>query len=117
MEIKFKQGIDENQEFLFPKKLSEYLPDSHLAKAIAEIVENFDLSSIKEKYSPIGQHAYDPKMMASLLFYGYSIGVRSSRKISKGCEERFDFAFLSDGFKPSHDRISDFRKDNIEELK
>jgi len=117
MEIKFKQGMDENQEFLFPKKLSEYLPDSHLAKAIAEIVENFDLSSIKEKYSPIGQHAYDPKMMVSLLFYGYSIGVRSSRKISKGCEERFDFAFLSDGFKPSHDRISDFRKDNIEELK
>src|SRR3989338_168902 len=117
MEIKFKQGIDENQEFLFPKKLSEYLPDSHLAKAISEIVEKLNLSSIKSKYSPLGQHAYDPKMMISLLFYGYSTGVRSSRKISKGCEERFDFSFLSDGFKPSHDRISDFRKDNIEELK
>jgi transposase len=117
MEIKFKQGMDENQEFLFPKKLSEYLPDSHLAKAINEIVERLDLSSIKKKYSYLGQHAYDPKMMVSLLFYGYSVGVRSSRKISKGCEERFDFAFLSDGFNPSHDRISDFRKDNIEELK
>lgn len=117
MEIKFKQGIDENQEFLFPKKLSEYLPDSHLAKAISEIVEKLNFSSIKEKYSHLGQHAYDPKMMVSLLFYGYSTGTRSSRKISKGCEERFDFAFLSEGFKPSHDRISDFRKDNIEELK
>src|SRR3989338_11545974 len=117
MEIKLKQGIDENQEFLFPKKLSEYLPDSHLAKAISEIVEKLDLSNIKIKYSPLGQHAYDPKMMVSLLFYGYSIGVRSSRKISKGCEERFDFVFLSDGFKPSHDRISDFRKDNISEIK
>lgn len=117
MEIKFKQGMDENQEFLFPKKLSEYLPDSHLAKAIDEIVDKLDLSKIKEKYSYLGQHAYNPKMMVSLLFYGYSTGVRSSRKISKGCEERFDFAFLSDGFKPSHDRISDFRKDNMEELK
>ena len=117
MEIKFKQGIDENQEFLFPKKLSEYLPDSHLAKAIKEIVEKLNLSSIKRKYSHLGQHAYDPKMMVSLLFYGYSTGVRSSRKISIGCEERFDFAFLSDWFKPSHDRISDFRKDNIEELR
>lgn len=117
MEIKFKQGIDENQEFLFPKKLSEYLPDSHLAKAIDEIVEKLDLSKIKEKYSHLGQHAYDPKMMVSLLFYGYSIGVRSSRKISTGCEERFDFAFLSNRLNPSHDRISDFRKDNIEELK
>ena len=117
MEIKFKQGMDENQEFLFPKKLSEYLPDSHLAKAISEIVEKLNLSSVKSKYSHLGQHAYDPKMMISLLFYGYSTSVRSSRKISKGCEERFDFAFLSDGFKPSHDRISDFRKENIEELK
>ena len=117
MEIKFKQGMDENQEFLFPKKLSEYLPDSHLAKVISEVVEKLDLSNIKMKYSPLGQHAYDPKMMVSLLFYGYAIGVRSSRKISKGCEERFDFTFLSDRFKPSHDRISDFRKDNLSELK
>ena len=117
MEIKFKQGIDENQEFLFPKKLSEYLPDSHLAKAISEIVEELDLSSIKRKYSHLGQHAYDPKMMVSLLFYGYTTGLRSSRKISKGCEERFDFVFLSDGLRPSHDRISDFRKDNIKEIK
>src|SRR3989344_4589628 len=117
MEIKFKQGIDENQEFLFPKKLSEYLPDSHLAKAIKEIVEKLNLSTIKMKYSSLGQHTYDPKMMVSLLFYGYSTGVRSSRKISIGCEERFDFAFLSEGFKPSHDRISDFRKDNLSELK
>ena len=117
MEIKFKQGMDKNQEFLFPKKLSEYLPDSHLAKAIDEIVDKLDLSKIIEKYSGLGQHAYNPKMMVSLLFYGYSVGVRSSRKISIGCEERFDFAFLSDGFNPSHDRISDFRKDNIAELK
>jgi transposase len=117
MIIKFKQGIDENQEFLFPKKFSEFLPEAHLAKAISEIVEKLDLSTIKTKYSNLGQHAYDPKMMVSLLFYGYSIGVRSSRKISIGCEERFDFAFLSDGLNPSHDRISDFRKDNINELK
>ena len=117
MEIKFKQGMDKNQEFLFPKRLSEYLPDAHLAKAIDEIVEKLDLSSIKIKYSSLGQHAYNPQTMISLLFYGYSTGVRSSRKISIGCEERFDFAFLSNGLKPSHDRISDFRKDNIAELK
>jgi transposase len=117
MEIKFKKGIDINQEFLLPKKFSEYLPDNHLAKVIKEIVDNLNLSSIEEKYSSLGQHAFDPKIMISLLFYGYSVGVRSSRKISKGCEDRFDFAFLSDGFHPSHDRISDFRKDNLEELK
>ena len=117
MKIKFKQGINPNQEFLFPKKLTEFLPEEHLAKTIREIVDQLNLSNIEEKYSSLGQHAYDPKMMVSLLFYGYAKGIRSSRKISEGCENRFDFIFLSDGQKPSHDRISDFRKDNIEELK
>ena len=56
-------------------------------------------------------------MMIRLLFYGYAKNVRSSRKISKACEEGFDFAYLADSQKPSHDRISDFRKDNLEELK
>jgi transposase len=117
MEIKFKEGIDMNQEFLIPKKFSEFLPDNHLAKVIFEIVDKLNLSVIEKKYSNLGQHAYNPKMMVSLLFYGYSIGTRSSRKISQGCEDRFDFAFLSDGFHPSHDRIADFRRENLEELK
>lgn len=117
MKIKFKQGINPNQEFLIPKKVTDYLSDNHLAKTIREIVDKLNLSTIEKKYSTIGQHAYGPKTMVSLLFYGYAKGARSSRKISEACEERFDFIFLSDGLRPSHDRISDFRKDNFEELK
>ena len=115
--MRFKQGIDPNQEFLFPKKPSDFLPDDHLAKAVYEIVKLLDFSKIEAKYSEIGQNAYAPKMMTSILFYGYSASVRSSRKISRGCEERFDFVYLAEGLKPSHDRISDFRKENLEELK
>lgn len=115
--MRFKQGIDPNQEFLFPKKPSEFLPDDHLAKAIHEIVKLLDFSKIEVKYSDVGQNAYAPRMMTSTLFYGYSISVRSSRKISRGCEERFDFIYLAEGLKPSHDRISDFRKENLKELK
>ena len=115
--MNFKQGIDPNQEFLFPKKPSEFLPENHLAKAVYEIVKLLDLRKIEVKYSEIGQNAYAPRMMTSILFYGYSIGVRSSRKLSRGCEERFDFVYLAEGLKPSHDRISDFRKDNLKELK
>jgi len=115
--MKFKQGINPNQEFLLPKKPADFLPENHLARAIYEIVNLLGLSKIEEKYSKLGQHAYNPKMMIRLLFYGYAKNVRSSRKISKACEEGFDFAYLADSQKPSHDRISDFRKDNLEELK
>jgi len=115
--MKFKHGMNSNQEFLFPKKPSDFLPDEHLAKAVYEIVNLLNVSKIEAKYSEIGQNAYSPKMMIKLLFYGYSVSIRSSRKISKGCEDRFDFLYLSDGLKPSHDRISDFRKENLEEVK
>ena len=115
--MKFKQGINSNQEFLFPKKPSDFLSDEHLAKAVYEIVDLLSVDKIESKYSDIGQNAYNPKMMIRILFYGYSVSIRSSRKISTGCEDRFDFLYLTDGLKPSHDRISDFRKENLEELK
>ena len=115
--MKFKQGINSNQEFIFPKKPSDFLSDNHLAKAVYEIVDLLNVDKIEAKYSEIGQNAFSPKMMTRILFYGYSVSVRSSRKISNGCEDRFDFLYLTDGLKPSHDRISDFRKENLEELK
>lgn len=116
-EIKFEQGINKNQEFLIAKKPEDFLPENHLCKAIYEVSKHIDTKEIEAKYSWIVQHAYNPRMMMRLLFYGYSVSVRSSRKISKACEERFDFVYLSDGLKLSHDRVSDFRKDNLEELK
>ncbi len=115
--IKFKKGLDRDQELLMPRKIENYLEDNHLVKLICAICVNLDLSKIEAKYKVNGQNGYDPHMMVSLLFYGYSIGVRSSRKISKGCEERIDFMYITQGLTPSHDRISDFRKDNLEELK
>jgi len=115
--VEFKQGMNPNQEFLLPKKSSDFLPEGHLARAVYEIVGLLDLENIRNKYSQRGQHAYDPRTMVRLLFYGYCTGVRSSRKISQGCEERFDFVYLTDNLKPSHDRVSDFRKDNLQELK
>ena len=115
--MNFKQGINENQEFLFPKKPSDFLPENHLAKLVYSIVNQLDITKIQNKYSNKGQHAYDPKMMINLLFYGYCTGIRSSRKIAKACEDRFDFVYLASNLKPSHDRISDFRKDNLNELK
>jgi transposase len=114
--LKFKKGLDRRQELLLPMKLDDYIDDKHLAKLVCDICDRLDLSMIESKYKVLGQHAYNPRMMVSLLFYGYATAIRSSRKISKACEDRLDFIYISQGFRPSHDRISDFRKDNLEEL-
>ncbi len=57
--------------------LSKYLSDDHLCRQIEKIVAGLDTSAIEAKYSELGQNALHPKMMLSIIFYGYAVGVRS----------------------------------------
>ena len=87
---KFKAGESINQMVLFPETINDYLPEGHLAKLVLSIVSSLNIDTIISKFSNVGQRAYSPRILLSILFYGYSVGVRSSRKLSKACEERVD---------------------------
>lgn len=115
--IRFKEGENRHERLLFPPSIDEYLPDSHLARVVLDIVKQLDLSKIEEQYSRDGQHAYSPEILLSILFYGYAIGIRSSRKLAKGCEERLDFMYLSARTTPSYKTISEFRRKHLKEIK
>ena len=54
--------------------------------------------------------------MVKLLYYSYSNKISSSRTISKNCETHLDLMFLTNNLTPSHDRISNFRRENSNEL-
>ena len=72
-----------NQGLLLPPSLDEWLPAEHLARFIAELVdEHLDLSRIHFAYTEgRGGPPYDPRLMVRIVLYGYTIGVRSSRVI------------------------------------
>ncbi len=114
--LKFKAGESRNQMVLFPETINDYIPDGHLAKLVLTIVSSLNIDKIISKFSNIGQKAYSPKILISILFYGYSVGIRSSRKLSKACEERLDFMYLTQKLCPSHKTISEFRRENFVEL-
>ena len=114
--IKFKAGEDRSQQLLFPTTINEYLPKGHLAKLIFTIVSTLNLDSIINKFDTKGQNAFCPHLLVSILFYGYSIGVKSSRKLSKACEERLDFMYLAARLTPGYKTISEFRRENINEI-
>lgn len=115
--IRFKEGESRQQAIMFPNTIEDYIPKGHLAKLVLKIVESLNLKKIINKYSELGQRAVDPAILISILFYGYSIGIRSSRKLAKSCEDRLDFMYLTAGLKPSYKTISEFRRENLEELK
>jgi transposase len=116
-----KQFRDWNpdQPFLLPPSLQEWLPEDHPVYMMLDILEELDVSAIERKYQekdPRGTRPYAPKMMVGLLLYGYSVGIRSSRKLEKATYEDIPFRVLAAGNHPDHTRISEFRRKHLDEL-
>jgi len=110
-------GSDPNQTMLMPYDLGDWLPEKHLGRFIVEIVDQLDFRSVYNQYKGVGSAAYDPKMLLGLLFYGYSTGVFSSRKIESSTYDSVAFRFIAGNHHPDHDTISSFRKRFLPEIK
>jgi len=96
--------------------LGEAIPASHLARFVVDIVAELDLSPIYNRYGVRGGEAIAPEALLGLLFYGYSTGKFSSRKIEKATYEDLGFRFVAGGLHPDHDTIANFRKTFLPEL-
>ena len=110
---------DLNQIFLLPPSLQDWLPENHLARFIADVSKQLDLSKIMavyERKDGRGMAAYHPEMMVRVLLYGYSRGVVSSRKIERATYEDVAFRFLAADQHPDHDSISSFRQTHLQSL-
>ena len=107
--------FDPDQQFLLPPSLDEWLPANHLARFIAELVdEHLDLSRILAVFTE-GRDAppYDPRMMLRVLIYGYCIGVRSSRKLEAACTDVVAFRWLAASTAPDYRSIARFRRRHL----
>ncbi|HHT9107144.1 MAG TPA: transposase, partial [Candidatus Wunengus sp. YC64] len=92
------------------------LPKDHLCRLVKEVVFSLDTEPIEATYSFLGQRTYHPKLLLSVLFYGYATGVRSSRKLAERCLSDHIFIYLMQCYTPDHRTISDFRKNNLKEI-
>jgi len=98
-------------------RLAEALPPRHLVRFVVDVIAQFDLSKIYERYAPVGGEAIAPEILLCLLFYGYTTGLFSSRKIEKATYESIPFRFIAGGLHPDHDTIAHFRKTFLGEIK
>ena len=102
--------VDRNTDFLLPPSVQEWLPESHLARYIALVVEGLDLSGIERAYAGRGSDAYHPAMLLGLLIYGYATGIFSSRKIERATYDSLAFRYLACNRHPDHDTLATFRR-------
>jgi transposase len=110
-------GADREQTMLMPYNLGDWLPDHHLARFVVDVVDKLDMRWVYNQYQGVGSTAYDPRMLLSLLFYGYSTGVFSSRKIEGSTYDSVAFRFIAGNHHPDHDTISEFRKRFLGQIK
>ena len=109
MKTKFVD-VDRETLYLFPPSVQDWLPEGHLARFVVEIVDQLDLRSLRDSYAGSGSKPYNPEMLLALLFYGYSTGVFSSRKLERSTHDSVAFRFIAANSHPDHDTIATFRK-------
>ena len=102
------------QKTLFPQSIDEYIPQDAPVRAYDVIISLLDFGELGIKVDPhkVGCPQYDPEIMLKLLVYGYSYGVRSSRKLEREANYNLSFIWLTGGLKPDHKTIAEFRRRN-----
>lgn len=113
------RACDLDQPFLLPPSLQDWLPEDHLARFVADVMNELDLTAVYAEYERKdgrGLSAYHPLLLARLLLYGYCTGVTSSRRIEKATHDDVAFRYLAADQHPDHDTIADFRRQHLEAL-
>jgi len=77
-----------------------------------------DWSSWEQHYVLVaGQPPIHPKIMAGVILYGLSHGIRSSRRLEWACANAVDFMWLAEGRAIDHSTFCDFRSKFRKEFK
>lgn len=109
---------DQEQCYLLPPNVREWLPPGDLAWFLLDAVAQMDLRVFYRGYREDGHGhpAFEPSMMVTLLLYAYCLGDRSSRRIEHLCERDLGFRVVTVNQVPDHTTIARFRQEHQEEL-
>ena len=106
------------QQQLFSSTLDEAIAPDHPVRAFELIMVGLDWHAWEAAYPHIrGRPPIHPRKLASLLLYGLTIGLRSSRDLEETCQTRLDCMWLMEGLVPDHSTICGFRTANQKQLK
>lgn len=100
-----------DQAELLPAHVKDVLGPDHLCFVVHEVVEACILSAFeKQEEDAGGQRPYDPRMMLKIWLYGFSVNVRTTRKLEQRIREDLGFRYLAGGATPDHKTLSEFHR-------
>ena len=73
------------EQFFYDFCLEDHVPDDHLLRRIDPFLDLSEVrATLRPYYSHLGRPSIDPELMIRMLMMGYSLGIRSERRL---CEE------------------------------
>lgn len=108
--------INRDMDFLMPPSVDEWLPQRHLARFVAEVIEGLDLRAMTGSYRGSGEASYHPQLLLGLIIYGYATGVFSSRSLERATHDSVAFRFIAANEHPDHDTIATFRRRFLKQI-
>jgi len=113
-----KAAMGRDQAVLFATTLGDRIPDDHVVRLFWELLETYDWKQWEACYNGrIGQPPIHPRIVAGVLLYGLTQGIRSSRKLEWACSNAIDFMWLTENRMIDHTTLSEFRRRFGSELK
>lgn len=105
-------NVDRLTPLLFPPDLRDWVRDDDLAHFVLDAVDALGLEMFRVNRRGSGSEQYPPKMMLSLLIYGYATGTFSSRALEQLTYSHVSVRYVCANTHPDHDTISTFRREN-----
>lgn len=117
--MKYIQGQNRSQTYLFPVSLDDAIDVDNEVRLIDVFVDSINLEEFgfAVEYGENGRPAYHPVDLLKLFFYGYMNRIRSSRALEKECKRNIEVMWLLGNLHPDHNTISNFRRDNPRAIK
>jgi transposase len=103
-----------SQVFLLPPSLDEWVPATHPARFVADLVDSVDLDKLGFRQSPgeEGRPHYAAQLLLGVWLYGWMERIRSSRGLEKACQRDLGFVWLTSNLHPDHNSLWRFFRDN-----
>src|SRR5512140_75592 len=91
-------AMDRQQVAMFYPTLDDMIDQDHPVRLFDEILEQLDWSAWEAEYhGRLGQPPIHPRIVAGVILYGMSLGIRSSRALERATINAIDMIWLTSG--------------------
>ena len=109
-----RQGLPRDAIGCLPNTLEEWIAADNPVRVIDAFVDSLNLGALgftRVIPADTGCPAYPASCLIKLYLYGYTNGLRASRKLERETQRNIEVMWLLGGLTPDHHTIADFRKE------